>query len=175
MFRWRWKLLSLAGELSNDEKPPESRRLAGLILKNGNGNGNGWLPSSTRQATFKTLGYICEEVSLNVLDRDHVNKIIIAVDQAMKSAEENNDVRLAAIQALYNALGVAKETFINDIHRNDIMKIICEATLFPELKIRRVAFECLVAISMTYYEYLASYIQDIFNITARAVREDRRR
>lgn len=45
------------------------------------------------------------------------------------------------------------------------MKVVCEATKSPELKIRQAAFECLVAISATYYEKLVSYMQDIFNIT----------
>jgi importin subunit beta-1 len=234
-------LLSLAGELANDEKPAESRRLAGLILKNALDSKEQhkkiefvqrWLavdptfkaqikalllrtltspspdarstasqviakvagielphkqwpelivsllsnihqlPAPTRQATLETLGYICEEVSPDVVDQDHVNKILTAVVQGMNSTEENNDVRLAAIQALYNALGVAQANFSNDMERDYIMRIVCEATLSPEIKIRRAAFECLVAISSTYYEKLAQYIQDIFTITAKAVKED---
>ena len=42
----------------------------------------------------------------------------------------------------------------------------------PEMKIRQAAYECLVSISSTYYEKLSPYMQDIFNITAKAVRED---
>lgn len=234
-------LFSLAGELANDEKPPESRRLAGLILKNALDSKEQhkkiefvqrWLamdqaykaqikalllrtlsspspdarstasqvvakvagielphkqwpeligsllstvhqlPAPTRQATLETLGYICEEVSPDVVEQDHVNKILTAVVQGMNSSEENNDVRLAAIQALYNALSFAQANFSNDMERDYIMRIVCEATLSPELKIRRAAFECLVAISSTYYEKLAQYMQDIFTITAKAVRED---
>ncbi|CAI8619622.1 unnamed protein product [Vicia faba] len=234
-------LFSLAGELANDEKPSESRRLAGLILKNALDSKEQhkkiefvqrWLamdptfkaqvkafllrtlsspspdarstasqviakvagielphkqwpeligsllsnahqlPAPTRQATLETLGYICEEVSPDVVEQDHVNKILTAVVQGMNSTEENNDVRLAAIQALYNALGFAQANFSNDMERDYIMRIVCEATLSPEIKIRRAAFECLVAISSTYYEKLAPYIQDIFAITAKAVKED---
>ncbi|KAK7399076.1 hypothetical protein VNO78_10251 [Psophocarpus tetragonolobus] len=234
-------LFSLAGELANDDKPAESRKLAGLILKNaldakeqhrkiefvqrwlsldptlkaqikafllrtlsspspdarstasqviakvagielphkqwpeliGSLLSNvHQLPAPTRQATLETLGYICEEVSPDVVDQDHVNKILTAVVQGMNSTEENNDVRVAAIKALYNALGFAQANFSNDIERDFIMRIVCETTLSPELKIRRAAFECLVAISSTYYEKLAPYIHDIFTITAKAVKED---
>ncbi|KAI4315557.1 hypothetical protein L6164_028353 [Bauhinia variegata] len=234
-------LFSLAGELANDEKPAESRKLAGLILKNaldakeqhrkielvqrwlsldssvkaqikafllrtlsspvadarstvsqviakvagielphkqwpeliGSLLSNiHQLPAPTRQATLESLGYICEEVSPDVVDQDHVNKILTAVVQGMNSSETNNDVRLAAIRALYNALGFAQANFSNDMERDYIMRVVCEATLSPESKIRRAAFECLVAISSTYYEKLAPYIQDIFNITAKAVKED---
>ncbi|GAB4858524.1 Importin subunit beta-1 [Ancistrocladus abbreviatus] len=235
-------LLSLSGELVNEEKPVESRKLAGLILKNaldakeqhrklelvqrwlttidvgvksqikacllqtlsspvhdarstasqviakvagielpqkqwpeliGSLLSNiHQLPPHVKQATLETLGYMCEEVSPDVLDQDQVNKILTAVVQGMNSSEANNDVRLAATHALYNALGFAQANFNNDMERDYIMRVICEATLSPDVKIRQAAFECLVAISSTYYEKLAPYIKDIFSITAKAVRED---
>lgn len=234
-------LLSLAGELSNEDKPVESRKLAGLILKNALDAKEQhrklelvqrWLsldtsakaqikagllktlsslapdarstasqviakvagielphkqwpeligallsnihqlPAHTRQATLETLGYVCEEVSPDVVDQDQVNKILTAVVQGMNASESNSDVRLVATRALYNALGFAQANFSNDMERDYIMRVVCEATLSPELKIRQAAFECLVAISSTYYEKLSPYIQDIFNITAKAVKED---
>ncbi|KAJ4951417.1 hypothetical protein NE237_028249 [Protea cynaroides] len=234
-------LLSLSGELANDEKPVDSRKLAGLILKNALDAKeqhrkfelvqrwltldsavkaqikscllqtlsspvhdaqstasqviakvagielphNQWpelvgallsnihqLPPHVKQATLETLGYLCEEVSPYVVDQDQVNKILTAVVQGMNSAEGNNDVRLAATRALYNALGFAQANFSNDMERDYIMRVVCESTLSPEVKIRQAAFECLVSISSTYYEKLAPYIQDIFNITAKAVKED---
>ncbi|KAI4374331.1 hypothetical protein MLD38_012338 [Melastoma candidum] len=234
-------LLSLAGELANEEKPVESRKLAGLILKNALDAKEArrkfelvqrwfaldasvkaqikfyliktlaspyhdarstasqviaklagielpqkqWpelidtllatmfqLPAHTKQAILETLGYICEEVSPEVVDQCHVNKILEAVVQGMNASEGNNEVRLAATRALYNALGFAQANFSNDMERDYIMRVVCEATLSPEVKIRQAAFECLVAISSTYYEKLAPYINDIFNITSKAVRED---
>ncbi|KAL6177827.1 hypothetical protein ACLB2K_049349 [Fragaria x ananassa] len=234
-------LFSLAAELANDDKPVESRKLAGLILKNALDakeqhrkfelaqrwialdpnakaqiracllktlsspahdarstasqviaklagielpikqwpelieallSNNNQLPAHTRQATLETLGYICEEVSPEVVEQDHVNKILTAVVQGMSSSESNNDVRLAATRALYNALSFAQANFSNDTERDYIMRVVCEATLSPEVKIRQAAFECLVSISSTYYEKLSPYIQDIFTITAKAVKED---
>ncbi|KAF8412097.1 hypothetical protein HHK36_000052 [Tetracentron sinense] len=97
---------------------------------------------------------------------------IAAVVQGMNSSEGNNNVRLAAMQALYNALRFAQANFTNDVERDFIVRGVCEATLSPEVKIQQAAFECLVSISSTYYETLAPYIQDIFIITAKAVRED---
>ncbi|MBA0616060.1 hypothetical protein Godav_016143 [Gossypium davidsonii] len=234
-------LLSLSGELANEEKPVETRKLAGLILKNAldakeehrkfelvqrwlslDGNAKSqikagllktlsspvsdarstasqviakvagielphkqWpelvgsllsnvhqLPAHAKQATLETLGYLCEEVSPDVIDQDQVNKILTAVVQGMSASEGNTDVRLAATRALYNALGFAQANFSNDMERDYLMRVVCEATLSPEVRIRQAAFECLVSISSTYYEKLAPYIQDIFNITAKAVRED---
>ncbi|XP_031094444.1 importin subunit beta-1-like [Ipomoea triloba] len=234
-------LLSLSGELSNEGKPVDSRKLAGLILKNALDAKEQhrkyelvqrWLsldagvktqikkcllqtlsspvldahstasqviakvagielpqkqwpelivellsnvqqvPAHVKQATLETLGYLCEEVSPDVMDQDQVNKILTAVVQGMNANEGNNDVRLAATRALYNALGFAQANFNNDMERDYIMRVVCDATLSPEVKIRQAAFECLVSISSTYYEKLAPYMQDIFNITAKAVRED---
>ncbi|GLT90721.1 hypothetical protein SLE2022_086400 [Rubroshorea leprosula] len=233
--------VSLAGELANDEKPVESRKLAGLIQKNAldakeqhrkfelvqrwltlDASAKAqikafllqtlsspahearstasqviakvagielphkqWpellgallsnihqLPAHTKEATLETLGYICEEVSPDVVEQDHVNTILTAVVQGMNSSEANNDVRLAATRALCNALGFAQLNFSNDMERDYIMRVVCEATLSPDLKIRQSAFECLVAISSTYYDKLAPYMKDIFNITAKAVKED---
>ncbi|KAI4319408.1 hypothetical protein MLD38_033007 [Melastoma candidum] len=234
-------LFSLAGELASEEKPVESRKLAGLILKNALDAKEQqrkfelvqrWLaldasvkaqirafliktlsspshdarstasqaiaklagielphkqwpelidtllsnipqlPAHTKQATLETLGYICEEVSPEVVDQGHVNKILTAVVQGMNASEGNNEVRLASTRALYNALGFAQANFSNDMERDYIMRVVCEATLSPDVKIRQAAFECLVAISSTYYEKLAPYIHDIFNITSKAVKED---
>ncbi|KAK1301944.1 Transportin-1 [Acorus calamus] len=234
-------LLSLSGELANNDKPVDSRKLAGLILKNTLDAKDqhrkfelvqGWLsldaavkaqikgcllqtlsshvldarstasqviakiasielphkqwpeligsllsnihqlPAHVKQATLETLGYICEEVSPDAIDQDQVNKILTAVVQGMNSSEASNDVRLAATRALDNALGFAQANFSNDMERDYVMRVVCEATLSVDVKIRQAAFECLVSISSTYYEKLSSYIQDIFNITSKAVRED---
>ncbi|KAL2550804.1 importin subunit beta-1 [Forsythia ovata] len=169
-------LLSLSGELASEEKPVESRKLAGLILKNALDAKEQhrkfelvqrWLsldvtvksqikacllqtlsspvpearstasqviakvagielpqkqwpeligsllsnihqvPPHVKQATLETLGYLCEEVVPDVVDQDHVNKILTAVVQGMNANEGNNEVRLAATRALYNALGFA--------------------------------------------------------------------
>lgn len=234
-------LLSLSNELANNDKPVDSRKLAGLVLKNALDAKEQYrkyelvqrwlsldalvkaqvkgcllqtlsspsidarsiasqviakiagieLPQSqwpelissllsnihqlqphVKQATLDTLGYVCEEVSPEVVDQDEVNKILTAVVQGMSASEGNIDVRLAGTRALYNALGFAQANFANDMERDFIMRVICEATLSPEVKIRQAAFECLVSISSMYYEKLSSYMQDIFNITAKAVRED---
>eukprot|EP00249_Psilotum_nudum_P024753 c29286_g1_i1 orf=306-2930(+) len=238
-------LLSLAHELANNDKPAESRKLAGLILKNSldakeahrkSELVQAWVsldpglksqikasllqtlsslvadarhtsaqviakvagielprgewpdlvgtllanmggpqveqPSHLKQATLETLGYVCEEVSADVLAQDQVNSILTAVVQGMNTLESNNDVRLAATEALYNALDFAQSNFENDMERDYIMRVVCEATLSPDVRVRQAAFECLVCIASTYYEKLVPYMQDIFTIASKAVRED---
>ncbi|GJS71577.1 importin subunit beta-1-like protein [Tanacetum coccineum] len=52
----------------------------------------------------ETLGYLCEEVSLDVVEQDRVNKILTVVVQGMNPTHCSNDVKLVAMWALYNAL-----------------------------------------------------------------------
>ncbi|XP_047968974.1 importin subunit beta-1-like [Salvia hispanica] len=234
-------LLSLSGELASEEKPVESRKLAGLILKNAldakeqqrkyelvqrwlsldmavksqirafllqtlSSNSpearstasqviakvagielpqKQWpeligsllsnvhqVPPRVKQATLETLGYMCEEIVPDVIDQDQVNKILTALVQGMNANDGSTEVRLAATRALYNALGFSQVNFSNDMERDYIMRVVCEATHSTEVKIRQAAYECLVSIGSTYYDKLAPYIQVIFNITSKAVRED---
>lgn len=238
-------LVSLSHELANNDKPADSRRLAGLILKNSldakeagrkqelvarwvslDPNVKGQIkaalsqtlsslvadarhtaaqviakiaaielpqgewpelvgnllsnmggpqleqPSHLKQATLEALGYVCEEVSAEILAQEQVNSILTAVVQGMNSSETSNDVRLAATHALYNALDFAQTNFENDMERDYIMRVVCEATLSSDVRVRQAAFECLVSIGSTYYEKLALYMQDIFAIISKAVKED---
>lgn len=237
-------LLSLSSELSNDQKPPESRRLAGIILKNSldakdsirktqltqqwvnidaptkaqikdallrtlrslvsearatssqviakiasieiprqewsdligcllsNMNQQDASTAPLRQATLQTLGYVCEEVSPDDLEQAQVNAILTAVVQGMSQTEQNFDIRLAAVRSLYNALDFAQTNFENEMERNYIMKVICEAATAKESEIRQAAFECLVSISSTYYDVLQPYMDALYNLTANAVSTD---
>ncbi|KAL0375378.1 UNVERIFIED_CONTAM: Importin subunit beta-1 [Sesamum radiatum] len=188
-------LLSLSVELANDGKPTESRRLAashtaaqvvakiasievprkewpelvGLLLANMTQPDR---PASLKQATLETLGYVCEEISNEDLVQDEVNAVLTAVVQGMNVTEQNSDVRLAATRALYNALDFARTNFDNEMERNYIMKVICDAALAKETEIRQAAFECLVSIASTYYEVLEPYMPRIFELTSNAVKGD---
>lgn len=236
-------LLSLSLELSDDQKPPESRRLAGIVLKNlldakdliRKGElTQQWVnvdafikvqikesllrtlsstvseasqtasqviakiafieiprkdwqdligrllinmtqpdtPITLRQATLETLGYVCEEISPQDLEQEQVNAVLTAVVQGMSGVQESYKVRLAAVRSLYNALDFAQTNFDNEIERNYIMKVVCEAAVSKEWDIRLAAFECLVSIASLYYRMLGPYIETLFSLTATAVKGD---
>ena len=239
-------LVSLALELANQEKPIESRKLAGLVLKNAldakeqvrkaeyiarwisldvavksqiksallttlgsvvqdarhtaaqviakiaaiEVPNNQWpelvssllanmgsqtqaQPAHLKESTLEAIGYVCEEIAgTDTLTQEQVNSVLTAVVQGMNSTEANNDVRLAATRALYNALDFAHTNFENEMERNYIMTVVCEATLCPDVRVRQAAFECLVSISSMYYNKLAPYMQDIFVITSKAAKGD---
>ncbi|CAI5508356.1 unnamed protein product [Closterium sp. Naga37s-1] len=130
-------------------------------------------PDHLKESTLEALGFVCEEIAgTDSLAQEQVNSVLTAVVQGMNKTEPNNDIRLAATRALSNALEFAQTNFENEVERNYIMTVICEASLCPDVRVRQAAFECLVAISSTYYSKLAPYMNDIFQITAKATRED---
>lgn len=129
-------------------------------------------PASLKQATLETLGFVCEEISHQDLVQDEVNSVLTAVVQGMNATDHNPEIRLAATQALYNALDFAQTNFDNEMERNYIMKVICETSVDKETKIRQAAFECLVSIASTYYDVLQPYMQTLFELTSRAVKGD---
>ncbi|KAL1549108.1 Importin subunit beta-1 [Salvia divinorum] len=129
-------------------------------------------PALLKQATLEALGYVCEEISDEDLVQDEVNAVLTAVVQGMNVSEQNSDIRLAATRALYNALDFARTNFDNEMERNYIMKVICDAALANQTEIRKAAFECLVSIASTYYEMFETYMQKIFELTLNAVKAD---
>lgn len=236
-------LLSLSAELANDGKPNESRKLAGIVLKNSldakessrkehlvqqwmavdvsiklqiksmllNTLGSSvreagdtsaqviakiaaieipkkaWpeligsllvnmtqqdRPAALKQATLETLGYVCEEISHEDLVQEEVNSVLTAVVQGMNHAQHDPEVRLAAARALLNALDFAQTNFGTEMERNYIMKVVCETAISKEAEIRQAAFECLVSIASTYYDFLEPYMQTLFELTSNAVRSD---
>ncbi|KAG8370292.1 hypothetical protein BUALT_Bualt14G0101800 [Buddleja alternifolia] len=118
----------------SEEKPVDSRRLAGLILKN-------WMPRSSIESQLPQKSL--QKVAGIELPQKHWPELI-AVVQGMNANEDNTDVRLAATRALYNALGFAQANFSNDMERDYIMRVVCES--------RQAAYECLAL--MTEYTNL---------------------
>jgi importin subunit beta-1 len=128
-----------------------------------------------KQATLESLGYICEEMAKipqDVLEQEQVNSILTAVHQGMHKDEPDVNVRRAATTALYNALEFAQTNFENAGERDVLMMAICEGTTAPDEEVRKESFQCLVKVGAGYYEKLPSYMQTIFGLTQRAVKED---
>ncbi|KAK9860363.1 hypothetical protein WJX84_011194 [Apatococcus fuscideae] len=237
-------LLSLASELANNQKPAESRQIAGLLLKNSldapsEANkaelNRQWqaldqalkqhikqlllsaltaeeqvarhtsalaiakvaaieLPvkqwqelipkllesmqtptgcTGLKQATLETFGYVCEEMGRFdevILDQEQVNNVLTAVVQGTAQQEDKN-VRLAAITALFNALEFAHTNFENDGERDYLMQVICQCTTDAMVQIKERSFECLVRIAALHYDKLRPYMQEIFNLVQRAVKD----
>ncbi|PIA48526.1 hypothetical protein AQUCO_01400841v1 [Aquilegia coerulea] len=168
---------SLSVELSTEDKPIESRRLAGIVLKN---SLDGKHIARKEQLIQQWVG-IDASAKSNIKDlllrtvglQDEVNSVHTAVVQGITLADHVAEVRLAVTKALYNALDFAQTNFDNEMERTYIVKIVCETAVSKEPEIRQAALECLVSISSTYYHVLQPYMQTLFELTSRAVRGTR--
>ena len=143
-------------------------------------------PAPLRTSTLEALGYVCEEMAKleeDVLEQATVNSVLTAVVAGMRAPAPTSDgaasttddaaVRLAATRALYNALEFAATNFDNPGERTFLMQCVCEAACAPrDPRVREAAFECLVKIAASHYDKLPQYMQDLFALTYRAVRED---
>jgi len=128
-------------------------------------NGNDFF----KQASLETLGYVCEDIEPSVL-ANQSNDILTAVCRGIKDA--NPEVKLAGCNALYNALEFARANFEIELERNFLMTVICTAASDPDVKIRVVAFECIVKVGALYYDKLPMYMNSIFQITMDGIKKD---
>lgn len=120
-----------------------------------------------RQASFETLGYVCEEVPDRLQDKSSL--ILNAISTGMKSDEQNDDIKFAATTALKNALDFVRANMNNPNERGLIMQMIFTSTQSANAHVRVAAFQCLVEVASLYYELLASFINDIYLLTSKAI------
>jgi importin subunit beta-1 len=128
---------------------------------------------AAKQAALEALGYICEEIEADDLDQTDVNGVLTAVVSGMGKNETDVSVRLAATQALNNALYFAHENFTRQQERDFIMQCVCEATTCEDVRVRVAAFEVLVSIAENYYEYMSAYIEAVYQLTVNAAKQDK--
>ncbi|CBZ49701.1 hypothetical protein NCLIV_001890 [Neospora caninum Liverpool] len=115
------------------------------------------------------LAYLCEEHSdiveetgedpADVLSEAHCNNILTAVVQGMK--DEDVQLKVAALKALYHALIFSKKNFENQTEREYIIQVVLENTKVAHQAVQVSAFECLVKIAEEYYSLLEPYMSGI--------------
>lgn len=88
-----------------------------------------------KQCTLQALGYVCEEMRSADLEQGQVNTMLTAIVQGMRKEEPDNEIRLAATNALFNALQFSNENFKNMYERNFIMQVVCEGSLCSDVRV----------------------------------------
>ncbi|KNC48611.1 binding/protein transporter [Thecamonas trahens ATCC 50062] len=124
-----------------------------------------------RQSTLACLGYICEGVKREVLAAQS-GQILTAVMSGVEETERNDNVRLEATKALYNALEFVSDAFEVPDDRDYIMTVVCSATQASDTRIRRAALECLVRIASFFYGNIQPYMEALYQLTFEAIRSD---
>ena len=69
------------------------------------------------------------------------------------------------MQALLNSLEFIESNFENELERNYIMQVVCEATQSPHETLVVSAYQCLVRIMSLYYSKMPIYMQQaLYNV-----------
>ncbi|KAL0487642.1 importin subunit beta-1 [Acrasis kona] len=122
------------------------------------------------EASLSTLGYICEETkSLLLSQQSDLILNAVALGLAQQQPERTKEV---AIQALLNALEFVRANFNQNQERDQIMRIICDATQSQNVVVRKTAFECIVEVAHLYYATLTPYMVVLYQITLSAAEND---
>mmetsp|Transcript_41446 Transcript_41446/g.110904 ORF Transcript_41446/g.110904 Transcript_41446/m.110904 type:complete len:733 (-) Transcript_41446:53-2251(-) len=127
-----------------------------------------------KEAALNTIGYICEEIADLETDclQAKSNEILTAVVAGMRAEEQDQNVKLAAVKALNNALEFASRNFEVDTERDYIMQVICEACSQGTEEVKEYAYQCLSRIAELYYVRLPLYIQAILEMTLSAIQKE---
>ncbi|CEP08957.1 hypothetical protein [Parasitella parasitica] len=106
-------------------------------------------PSSVKQVALQTIGFICE-IMKNV-------DCVLNLSRHFDSVK----VKLAAVKSLYNSLAFIHDNFENNVERDFIIKVVCDAATpnsCSTIELQVAAYECLNKIANLYYDKLEDYM-----------------
>ena len=127
---------------------------------------------STKIATLNALGYMCETVNdIDTYEKAIVDQILHTLVNGME-ASKPNEIKLAAIKALIDALYFTEQHFNVDQERNAIMASVCGLASCELSDVREKVFECLALIAEQYYKFMLPYMESLFQLTAHAITAD---
>ncbi|RAR09031.1 importin subunit beta-1 [Stemphylium lycopersici] len=130
---------------------------------------------SQKQSSLTTIGFVCDTDDVELRDAlaHHSNAILTAVVQGARKEEANNDVRVAAINALSDSIEFVRSNFDNEGERNYIMQVICEATQADDTRIQQGSYGCLNRIMGLYYDKMRFYMEKaLFGLTIQGMKSD---
>jgi len=129
------------------------------------------IPDGVKISSLECLGYTCDRLSTENIDKSIVDKMLTTIVDGMRE-ERPSDVILVAANALRNSLLFAKENMDNTDERNMIITAICKTTQCQDARVRAASYECIVFIAFHYYDKLKDYMQTIFGLTFKTIKDD---
>eukprot|EP00003_Mantamonas_plastica_P023266 TRINITY_DN4156_c0_g1_i6.p1 TRINITY_DN4156_c0_g1~~TRINITY_DN4156_c0_g1_i6.p1 ORF type:complete len:930 (+),score=348.10 TRINITY_DN4156_c0_g1_i6:188-2791(+) len=123
-------------------------------------------------SSLETLGYLCEDLEIDHLSEEDATDVISAMVNGLRSEEKSIDVRIAAAEALDNALDFATPVFQRESERTYLMDLLFESCIHDNLELRVATMDCLVSVAAIFYDYMFAHIQDAFDVTYDAIKED---
>lgn len=128
-------------------------------------------PLFARVASLEALGYLCEEMDPDSVEKGVVDVILNTIVDGMRP-DRDDEIRRAAVGAMCNSLHFTEKNFEIEGERNAIMQVVCEATQCTDIRVRVKAFECIATVAGLYYTKLQQYMDALFNLTAGAIKGD---
>lgn len=112
------------------------------------------------------------DTSVPELTEQTVNAMLTTIVQGVQPSN-SDDLRLAALSALNKSLQFCHRNMEVPAERDFILKnAIFGATQSADARVRKLAFQCLDLIAELYYEKLAEYMKQIFELTVTAIKTD---
>lgn len=125
-----------------------------------------------RMASLQTLGYLCEELSVENVSNEYKNQIMIALTNSIVSGDENVQTCKLAVKALLHSVPYTSQNFTVAQERDYIMLKVFEALKNNDVEVRENAMQVLVEIGRQEYDYVEFYFQQIAEATATSARND---
>lgn len=133
------------------------------------------IQAALQRATLESMGYLCEELNeiCETLPADTVDRMLTAIVRGMGNEVTDTTIRLAATQAMFNALEFTEKNFNNEQERNFIMTSVGQSALCQTSEdVREMGFECLARICQIYYHLMVPYMAQMYKLTVDAVQSD---
>ena len=124
-----------------------------------------------REASLLTLGYICEELSKEHLQKEQADYIISAFLQSLKDNHANPKHIVQTIQGVYHSVKFAAPHF-EEGYGGTIMDGIIQTLKYNDTKVRTIAMQCIVEIVRLYYEAIEPFMGDITEVTFALAQND---
>ena len=140
---------------------------SGLLSVVGNPN----LPPNHKIAALKTLGFICEDIHPDALEKSS-DSILSAVIQGIRRETQNVEMIVAAGDALFNCLKFIEKNFNNPEEQAVIMNVLIDSASIPHDQIQTTLLMCLVKIAHLYYHTLEPYMERLFPLTLAAMKSE---
>ncbi|CAM9580768.1 unnamed protein product [Ascophyllum nodosum] len=134
-------------------------------------NVTGEFDDRIKVATLQALGYMCDDWEPEDMNQSQSNQILTCIVDGMRP-DRPSPIRGAAARALINSLDFTRSNFETQQERDVIMQVVCETTQCADVEVRKAAYEAIWTIATLYYDRLQAYMQPLFELTLRTIKED---
>jgi importin subunit beta-1 len=124
-----------------------------------------------KYASLLTLGYICEELRTEELQKEQSDYIISAFFESLEQNKNETDLILKTIEGIYHSMKFTVDHFKQNQGKL-IMENIVSATTYPLVNVREVAMQCIVEAVRLCYDYIEPFMDEITQTTTNATVKD---